>query len=81
MKPCPGGRIMAVGWERVRPRPEERRPVLALSSDRSNVSRTRPVRVAAMTSNVLVGAQESGLPRDPVVNASRLVTLDGSFVG
>ncbi len=64
--------------------------MLVVSSDGFNRSRIRTVLVAALTSNlrlaeapgnVLVGAIESGLPRDSVVNVSQLATLDKDFLG
>ncbi len=70
--------------------PGGRRPVLVVSSDGFNLSRIRTVLVAALTSNlrladapgnVLVGAIESGLARDSVVNVSQLATLDKGFLG
>lgn len=61
------------------------RPVLVLQTDAFNRSRLGSVVVAAIASNValadapgnvLLPADESGLPRDAVVNVSRLLTLD-----
>lgn len=65
--------------------PAGRRPVLVIQSDGFNRSRLRTVLVAALTSNiqleakpgnVLLAADDSGLPRDSVVNVTQLVTLD-----
>ncbi len=60
------------------------RPVLVLQADAFNRSRLGTVVVAAITSNlaladapgnVLLPADESGLPRDAVVNVSQLNAL------
>jgi mRNA interferase MazF len=65
--------------------PGYRRPYLILQSDQFNQSRIRTVVVAALTTNlllasapgnVIVTAQESGLPKDSVVNVSQLLTLN-----
>ena len=64
--------------------------MLVVSSDGFNLSRIRTVLVAALTSNVrladapgnvLVGAIESGLHKDSVVNVSQLAALDKEFLG
>lgn len=69
--------------------PGYRRPVLVVSSDEFNRSRIRTVvaavlttnlRLAAAPGNVLVSAEETGLPRDSVVNVSQIVTVDKSFL-
>lgn len=69
--------------------PGYRRPVLVISSDDFNRSRIRTVLAAALTTNlqlaeapgnVLVTSEETGLPRDSVVNVSQIVTLDKSFL-
>lgn len=69
--------------------PGYRRPVLVVSSDEFNSSRIRTVvaavlttnlRLAAAPGNVFVAAEETGLPRDSVVNVSQVVTLDKSFL-
>ena len=69
--------------------PGYRRPVLVVSSDEFNGSRIRTVvaavltanlRLAAAPGNVLVAAEETGLPRDSVVNVSQVVTVDKSFL-
>lgn len=69
--------------------PGYRRPVLVVSSDDFNCSRIRTVvaavlttnlRLAAAPGNVLVAAEETGLPRDSVVNVSQVVTVDKSFL-
>jgi mRNA interferase MazF len=65
--------------------PEFRRPVLIIQSDVFNASRIGTVIVAAITSNldlarspgnVRLGATQSRLPKDSVVNVSQLATLD-----
>lgn len=75
--------------EPVASEPGYRRPVLVVSSDEFNGSRIRTVvaavlttnlRLAAAPGNVLVVAEETGLPRDSVVNVSQVVTLDKSFL-
>ena len=69
--------------------PGYRRPVLVVSSDEFNRSRIKTVvaavlttnlRLAAAPGNVLVAAEETGLPRDSVVNVSQVVTVDKSFL-
>lgn len=66
-------------------RPAKRRPVLVVQSDAYNASSlstviavvlTSNTTLAAMPGNVFVPASTSGLPRDSVVNVTRLVTLD-----
>ena len=70
--------------------PGLRRPVVVISSDEFNRSRIRTVLVAAVTGNlalagapgnVTVDALVSGLPRDSVVNVSKVATLDKDFLG
>lgn len=65
--------------------PAGNRPVLVVQADALNRSRVGTVIVAVVTSNValaaapgnvLVRQEESGLPRDSVVNVSQLITLD-----
>ncbi len=69
--------------------PGYRRLVLVVSSDEFNRSRIRTVvaavlttnlRLAAAPGNVLVAAEEAGLPKDSVVNVSQVVTVDKSFL-
>lgn len=69
--------------------PGYRRPVLVIQSDDFNRSRIRTVVAAALTTNlrlseapgnVFVTAEDTGLPRDSVVNASQIITLDKSFL-
>ncbi len=69
--------------------PGYRRPVLVVQSDEFNRSRILSVVAAVLTTNlglarapgnVLVAAEETGLPRDSVVNVSQVVTLDRSFL-
>lgn len=75
--------------EPVASEPGYRRPVLIVSSDDFNRSRIRTVLAAVLTTNlrlaeapgnVLVAADETGLPRDSVVNVSQIITLDKSFL-
>jgi mRNA interferase MazF len=65
--------------------PGYRRPVLVVQADVFNRSRIETVLVAAITSNVRLAEapgnvrltrRQSGLPRESVVNISRLWTLD-----
>jgi mRNA interferase MazF len=65
--------------------PAGNRPVLVVQADAFNRSRLGTVIVAVVTSNlalaeapgnVLLRQEETGLPRDSVVNVSQLVTLD-----
>ncbi len=64
-----------------------KRPVLIVQSDFFNQSRIQTVLAVGLTSNlrlaqapgnVLLAAAKTGLPKDSVVNASQLVTLDKS---
>ena len=70
-------------------RPGFRRPVLVVQSDAFNKSRIRTVIVAVITSNmrlrsapgnIMLTPQQSGLPKQSVVNLSQIVTLDKSFL-
>ncbi len=63
------------------------RPVLVVQADAFNQSRIASVVVAVVTSNaslatapgnVLVRGEDSGLPKNSVVNVSQLLTLDKS---
>ena len=63
------------------------RPVLVVQSDAFNRSRIATVVVAVVTSNlalatapgnVIVRAEDCGLPRESVVNVSQLLTIDKS---
>ena len=65
------------------------RPVLVVQADAFNQSRLATAVVAVITSNmdlaaapgnVTIRAQDSGLPRDSVVNVSQLLTLDKSVL-
>jgi mRNA interferase MazF len=69
--------------------PGFRRPVLVIQSNSFNRSRIRTVIVAIISSNlrladapgnVLLPAQDTGLPRDSVVNVSQLFSVDRSFL-
>lgn len=66
-----------------------RRPVVIVQADAFTASRIATVIVAAITSNlrlatapgnVLLAAEESGLPRDSVVNVSQIITLDKAIL-
>jgi mRNA interferase MazF len=65
--------------------PGHRRPVLLIQADAFTGSRlatvvvvviTSNLRLAAAPGNVFLPADESGLPKDSVVNVSQIVTLD-----
>lgn len=69
--------------------PGYRRPVLVVQSDDFNRSRIRTVVAVALTTNLrleaapgnlLLTREETGLPRDSVVNVSQVVTLDKTFL-
>ncbi len=69
--------------------PGGRRPVLIISSDQYNQSAIKTVTVviittnlklAQMPGNVFITKEESGLPRDAVVNITQLTTADKSFL-
>jgi mRNA interferase MazF len=69
--------------------PGYRRPVLIIQSDNFNRSRISTVIVAVLTTNIklaeapgnlLVKSDETGLPRDSVVNVSQIITVDKSFL-
>ena len=66
-----------------------RRPVVIVQADTFTTSRIATVIVAAITSNlrlatapgnVFLGAGESRLPRDSVINVSQLITLDKTIL-
>ncbi|MDA0834837.1 MAG: type II toxin-antitoxin system PemK/MazF family toxin [Planctomycetota bacterium] len=65
--------------------PGYRRPILIIQSDDFNRSSIRTVVAATLSSNlnlqrapgnVFLSANESGLPKDSVVNVSQMVTID-----
>lgn len=69
--------------------PGYRRPVLIVQSDAFNVSNINTVIVLAITGNqrlanapgnLLVSSQQSGLPRDSVINVSQILTVDKAFL-
>ncbi|MBI4231011.1 MAG: type II toxin-antitoxin system PemK/MazF family toxin [Planctomycetes bacterium] len=69
--------------------PGYRRPVLVVQSDPFNRSRIATVVVAALSSNealsaapgnVALSREESGLPKDSVVNVSQVLTLGKEFL-
>lgn len=69
--------------------PGRRRPVVVIQANPFNRSRLATVIVAAMTTNLRLGAvpgnvfcppQDSGLPQDSVINISQLVTMDRTFL-
>jgi mRNA interferase MazF len=69
--------------------PGFRRPVLVVQSDRFNSSAINTVVIAIISKNtnlansegnVLLASQQSGLPKDSVVNVSQLFTVDESIL-
>lgn len=69
--------------------PGFRRPVLIVQADSYNkslistvvvVAITTNARLAAAPGNVALTTQQSGLPKDSVVNVSQLLTLDKAFL-
>src|SRR5688572_2271551 len=65
------------------------RPVLVIQSDRFNESKINTVviaiisknlRLAESEGNVMIAKEQSGLPRDSVVNVSQLFTVDESVL-
>ena len=81
-------------WWATLPEPEGsepggRRPVLVIQADAFNRSAIATTIIAIMTArleraaapgNVMVTAQQAGLPRDAVVNVSQLFTVDRSVL-
>lgn len=78
-----------VWWAALEPprgsEPGHPRPVVIIQSNRFNASRIATVLVAAVTSNLALGAApgnvrlrpaDSGLPKPSVVNVSQLLTID-----
>ena len=79
-------------WWATLPSPSEselgfRRPVLIIQADSFNRSEIRTIIVAILTSNlrlaqapgnVQLSTEESGLPKDSVVNVSQIVSVDRS---
>lgn len=66
-----------------------RRPVVVVQADTFNRSRIETIVCVALTSNlrladapgnVVLSRRESGLPKDSVVNASQILTLDRSHL-
>lgn len=69
--------------------PGYRRPVVIVQSDPFNESRINTVVIAAITSNtrlsaapgnILLSAEDSGLPRESVINVSQVLTVDRSYL-
>lgn len=69
--------------------PAYRRPVLIVQSDAFNVSNIHTIIALAITTNlnlanapgnVSIKAQQSGLPRDSVINVSQIITVDKEFL-
>lgn len=75
--------------EPVASEPGSRRPLLIVQADAFNRSRIRTIVGVTLTTNltladapgnVLAGADETGLPRDSVINVSQIVTADRAFL-
>jgi len=69
--------------------PEWRRPLLIVQSDAFNCSRINTTvavvlssnkRLADAPGNVMLPAEDAGLPRDSVANVSQIVTVDKRFL-
>ena len=69
--------------------PGYRRPVVVVQADAFNRSQIQTVIVAVITSNMRLAAapgnvrlmqEESGLPRESVINVSQLITLDRRYL-
>ncbi|RLC05203.1 MAG: type II toxin-antitoxin system PemK/MazF family toxin [Deltaproteobacteria bacterium] len=69
--------------------PSLRRPVLIVQDNQYNRSRIATVIVLSITSNtkladmpgnILLGREESGLPKDSVINVSQIATVDKSWL-
>ena len=70
-------------------KPGFRRPILVVQADSFNRSRLRTVLGVVLTSNtrlldapgnVLLSAQNSGLPKGSVANVTQIVTLDEAYL-
>jgi len=75
--------------EPVASEPGYQRPVLLIQSDDFNRSRihtviaavlTTNLRLAAAPGNVPVTAEDTGLPKDSVINVSQIITVDKTFL-
>jgi mRNA interferase MazF len=73
----------------VKSQPGFRRPVVIVQSDSFNQSKINTVVCAVVTSNlklteapgnIFLHSKSSGLPKDPVVNVSQIITIDKSFL-
>lgn len=69
--------------------PSLRRPVLVVQDNQYNRSRmatvivlsiTSNTRLADMPGNILIGREESGLPKESVINVSQITTIDRSWL-
>lgn len=90
MNPVSRGEIWWAALDRIlASEPGYARPVLIISSEGFNRSRIRTVLVAAITTNlglaaapgnVFVASEETGLPRDSVVNISQILTVDKKLI-
>lgn len=69
--------------------PDYRRPVLIVQADAFNASNIQTVVVLMITSNLrlanapgnlFIGSQQSGLPRDSVINVSQILTIDRTML-
>ncbi len=75
--------------EPVASKPRSRRPVIIVQSNAFNRSRIRTVIAVVLTSNlrlaeapgnVMIPANDSGLPKDSVANISQIITMDQAFL-
>jgi mRNA interferase MazF len=69
--------------------PGYRRPVLVVQSDAFTASAIQTIVVLAITSNlrlanapgnVFMSSQQSGLPRDSIINVSQILTIDKTML-
>ena len=69
--------------------PSLRRPVLIVQDNQYNRSRiatviilsiTSNTRLADMPGNILLGREESGLPKESVINVSQIATVDKNWL-
>ena len=69
--------------------PGYRRPVLVIQDDTFNQSNINTLIIAVITSNlrladasgnIFLSRQDSGLPRDSVINVSQILTIDKSLL-
>jgi len=70
--------------------PGYRRPIVIISANGFNTSRIGTVLAVAITSNtklsnapgnIFLSSEDSGLPKDSIINISQILTLDKSYIG